>query len=149
MPYLPTICEGCARVSLTAFNGASATTPECIDCGGARRVVPSCSFGRDDVPLFEELCAVIGVELAPAEAERLNAETSRALWSGTFSDVFDVLATRWSAMVPLLLLAGDSEPAQRRILLALKTIFDALMSTRRSGVVVPLAAVPTRKLGDE
>jgi hypothetical protein len=142
MPYLATICESCGRVSLLAFDRDSATTPACDDCGGSRRVVPSCSFARDQVPLFEELSAAIGVQVEPGEAERLNAETSRALWSGTFSEVFDKLASRWSAVVPVLLMAGDNAAAQRRILLTLKTIFEALMLPRRSPVPAPAPKAP-------
>lgn len=140
MTHLPTICDGCGRVTLSLFAGSVAGTPGCAHCGGPRRVVPSCSYTDADVPLFEELSEAVSDGLGPFEAQRLGLELNRALWSGTTAEIFDALAARWTSLMPLVLVTGRNEAHQRRVLLMLKTIFDALSSARRSAAVATVAA---------
>lgn len=135
MSYLPTICDSCARVALAPFTSVAHAVPACGYCGGARRVVPSCSYVERDVELFEELSGAVGEGLGPFDAQRLGIEVSRALWSGNVGEIFNTLGARWVSLVPLVLVTGKNEGQQRRILLMLKTIFEAVALTRRSGTI--------------
>jgi hypothetical protein len=135
MAHLPTVCDGCARVTLTPFTGSDGHPPDCPHCGGARSVVPSCNYAQADVALFDELSEAVTGGLAQPEAQRLGLEVSRALWSGAGTEILDVVAARWTSLMPLVLVTGGSQSNQRRVLLMLKTIFDAVSLTRRSGIM--------------
>jgi len=139
MSHLPTVCDGCARVSLVPFAGPAQSTPDCPACGGARHVVPSCCYAPVDVELFEELSDAVADELTPLEAEGLAIEVGRALWSGSHTEGLDALARRFPSVMPQALVAGDNQARKRRLLLMLKTIFEAVALTRRSGTL-PLSA---------
>jgi len=143
MAHLPTICDGCGRVTLTPFAGSDAQPPDCPHCAGARRVVPSCSYTQSDIALFDELSDAVTEGLDPIEAQRLGHELSHALWSGTTLEVFDALASRWPSLMPLVLVTGRNETHQRRVLLMLKTIFEAVSLTRRSGTVATTVPATT------
>jgi hypothetical protein len=122
-------------VSLVVFNGVDTTTLDCPHCGGTRRVVPSCSYTSGDVELFEELSETVSRALSPVDAQRLAVEVSRALWSGSPAELFNALAVRWPSLVPLVVVTGKNRPGQHRVLLMLKSIFEALALTRRSGMM--------------
>ncbi len=145
MAHLPTICDGCGRVSLTPFAGTDAQPPDCPHCAGARRVVPSCSYGQADIALFDELSEAVTEGLDPIEGQRLGHELSHALWSGTTGEIFDGLASRWPSLMPLVLATGNNQGHQRRLLLMLKTIFEAVSLTRRSGTVAMSAEAVRRR----
>lgn len=103
--------------------------------------MPSCSYTLADVALFEELSEAVMEGLTPLEAEYLGMEVGRALWAGTMSEAFDMLSLRWASLIPLVLVTGENQNQRRRLLLMLKTIFEATALTRRSGTVsAPLGA---------
>ena len=135
MSYLPTICDGCARVSLVRFSGCGQTAPDCSDCGGTRHVVPSCAYTQYDVALFHEVSRLVNDGLPPLEAESSGIEAGRGLLSGAFSETLDALSLRFPALIPLVLVASQNADRQRRLLLMLKTIFEAVALTRRSSTV--------------
>jgi len=138
MAHLPTICDGCGRVTITPFSASDMLAPDCPSCGGPRRVVPSCSYAAPDVALFDELSEAVTIGLDPLEAQRFAREVSRASWTGTSTPIFDALAARWPSLMPLVLVTAGSQSNQRRVLRMLKTIFDAVSLTRRSGTVATL-----------
>lgn len=110
--------------------------------------MPSCSYAESDVALFDELSEAVTDGLSPLEAQRVGIELSRALWSGMSTETFDALAARWASLMPLVLVMGNNQAQRRRVLLMLKTIFEAVSLSRRSGTVatgVPDAGVERRR----
>jgi hypothetical protein len=117
----------------------------CPECQGRLRVVPSRSYSADDLEVFDELSQTVGVNISALEAYRLSVEVEKALASRVMDRIFEPLVLRWPALVPLLVVVGANRERQRRSLQMLKTIFEALSMTRRSGTMpavdlsVPLA----------
>jgi hypothetical protein len=140
MSYIPTLCDGCHRVSLMSMQGLSERPLECARCSQEPRVIPSRSYTAEDVEIFDELCEIVGVNLPALEAYRLSFQVERALASGSMDRVFEPLVLRWPGLVPLL--AGANATRQRRSLQMLKTIFEALSMTRRSGSMARVDDLP-------
>jgi hypothetical protein len=132
MSYLPTLCDGCHRVSLESFSGFIAGAPECRSCGQELRVIPSRNYSAKDVQLFNELMEVVGTHLSALEAAHFSVALQKALASGSWARLFEPLARRWPGLVPLLV---SGPHTSRRSLQMLKTIFDALSLTRASGMM--------------
>jgi hypothetical protein len=142
MSYIPTLCDGCHRVSLTSMQGLSERPPECARCSQELRVIPSRSYTAEDVEIFDELCETVGVNLSALEAYRLSVQVDKALASGIMDRVFEPLVLRWPGLIPLLVVVGASPTRQRRSLQMLKTIFEALSMTRRSGSMARVDDLP-------
>jgi hypothetical protein len=143
MSFIPTLCDGCHRVSLERLDAAAASAAKCSRCGEALRVVPSRSYASQDLRLFEELSATVGGDISAEEAYRLSLELERALSLGNFERLFEPLVVRWPGLVSMLV--GANVARQRRSLQMLKTIFDALALTLGSGTMLsePASPVPS------
>jgi hypothetical protein len=135
MMYLPTLCDGCHRVSLQSAGGLAEQAQPCSECQGRLRVVPSRSYSADDLEVFDELSQTVGVNISALEAYRLSVEVEKALASRVMDRIFEPLVLRWPGLVPLLVVVGANPERQRRSLQMLKTIFEALSMTRRSGTM--------------
>ena len=146
MMYLPTLCDGCHRVSLQSAQGLAEQAPACSECGEQLRVVPSRSYSADDLEVFDELSQTVGANLSALEAFRLSVEIDKALASRVMDRIFEPLVLRWPGLVPLLVVVGSNPERQRRSLQMLKTIFEALSITRRSGTMPAVdLSVPVAK----
>lgn len=145
MMYLPTLCDGCHRVSLQSAQGLIEEAPKCSECQERLRVIPSRSYSPDDFEVFDELSQTVGINLSALEAYRLSVEVEKALASGTMDRILEPLVLRWPGLVPLLVVVGANPDRQRRSLQMLKTIFEALSTTRRSGTM-PLPAADVSAL---
>jgi hypothetical protein len=123
------------RVLLVPLIAAQRGEPSCLSCEAQVRIVPGCSFSGEDKEQFEELSAIVADgNVQPAEAQRYADEVKRALWSGAYKQSIERLVDRWLGLLPMQVAAGKNSGAQRRILIKLQTIFDALASVRaRSG----------------
>jgi hypothetical protein len=135
MMYLPTLCDGCHRVSLQSAQGLAEQAPECSECHERLRVVPSRAYSSNDLEVFDELSQTVGANLSALEAYRLSVEVEKALASRVMDRIFEPLVLRWPGLVPLLVVVGANPERQRRSLQMLKTIFEALSITRRSGTM--------------
>lgn len=102
--------------------------------------MPSCSYKATDVALFDELSDAVSGGLSALEAQHLAMALEDALRAGVSSPMFEALTNRWLNLIPLMFVTGKNQDQQRRVLIMLKTIFEAVASSRRSGVrpaVVP------------
>lgn len=147
MSYVPTLCEGCGRVSLVGMQAFSQTAPECQRCHHPLRVIPSRIYNASELELFRELSETVAESTAPNEAYRLATAVGEALWSGRFAETFDLLVVRWPLLVPLRVVVGSSRERQQHVLEMLKTIFEALAITRRSGIMPAVDAPPPADTG--
>lgn len=116
---------------------------------GPLRVVPGCSFAAADREDFAELCQVV----AEAHTTRIEAQTyalavQHALWSGSYLPLLERLSGRLVGLLPLQTSAGKSSAAQRRIVVMLKTIFEALSTLRGGSGEYPLVGAPARSRAD-
>jgi len=76
MSCLPTYCDACERASATE---SGATAFECAVCGNAQRVLPGASYGAADVPLFDELEAIVyRAQLSRSEASLIAEQIERS-----------------------------------------------------------------------
>jgi len=143
MSYLPTICDKCRRLSLVASGALREQCPTCPWCAEPLRVVPSCSYRAADLPLFRELSdtvteGVVGAMEASSLANRVRA----ALWSGSYRPELETLATRLPGLVPQLVAMGQNRMAQHHTLQLLRTIFEAVASTRSVSGVMTAVRLP-------
>jgi hypothetical protein len=136
MSYLPALCDSCGDVSLYSEKTAQKTSLECPRCHEMPRVIPSRSYTVHDVEIFAELSETVGHSLSALEAYHLSVEVEKALSSSRLDSVFEPLVLRWPGLVPLFVVVGSNVSRQKRSLQMLKTIFDALSLTRRSGTMV-------------
>jgi hypothetical protein len=142
MSYLPTCCEVCSRIALVALPKSAQGMANCSVCSGELRVIPSRSYAATEVELFEELSETVTDGLSPLDAYRLSEEVARILWSGSFGENLNTMASRWPALLPLQTIVGNNVRGQQRVLQMLKTIFDALATSRRSEVVAAVGSGP-------
>lgn len=130
--YLPTLCDSCQRVTLTALSALGSGQQACGTCGSPLRVVPSCSYKQSEAALFAELSQVVadgGVE--PEEAQAFASESMHALVTGALKECSDTLAVRLPGLLPFQLVTGSNVAVQRAALQMLRTIFEALATLRR------------------
>jgi hypothetical protein len=114
----------------------------CTACGADVRVVPGCSYSALDREHFQELSDIVAqANLTPMEAHNHAADARRALASGDYSHQLEKATIRVLGLLPLVAAAGKNLAAQRRMLLRLQTIFEALSTARRRSAEYP--AVPT------
>lgn len=133
MSFVPAICLACARVALVSLTDAARGELACKACTADLRVVPGCSFAAADRDDFAELCEVVAeANTTRSEAQAYATGVQHALWSGNYTSITERLSGRLVGLVPLQTAVGKSSAAQRRMLLMLKTILEAL-STARSG----------------
>lgn len=137
MSYLPTICDKCRRLSLVASKGMQEQWPTCPGCVEPLRVVPSCSYRATDLQLFRELSdtvaeGVVGATEASSLAQRVRA----ALWSGAYRPELETLVTRLPGLVPQLVAMGQNRMVQHHNLQLLRTIFEAVASTRSASGIM-------------
>jgi hypothetical protein len=55
MRFIPTYCDACSGLSLTATQLIMAGALTCEACGEPARAVPGSSYGSEDVALYNEL----------------------------------------------------------------------------------------------
>ncbi len=148
MSYLPTLCDGCHRASLVSVRDFQHGPPLCARCSQELRVIPSCSYTQGDVALFDELSETVAEGCVTAsDAQQLGRDVAQALWAGTFNEGFESLAARLPGLLPLQLVIGTNARGQQRVFQMLKTIFDALTLTRRSGTMTAVnVRGPTKRL---
>jgi hypothetical protein len=144
MSFVPTLCLECWRVHLVSLVDARTTSEvACKTCGADACVVPGCSYGALDREAFEELSAIVAEgNLTPMEAQSHAMEVERGLWSGAYHDLLEGLCVRLPGLLPHQVAAGKNSGAQRRILLRLKTILEALATARRQSAAYPIIAAP-------
>jgi hypothetical protein len=139
MSCVPTLCDGCQRVSLQSAQSVAAGPVRCSVCNEPLRVVPSRSYSDHDIESFDDLSQTVGGNLSALEAYRLSVELDNALTSRTWDRMLEALVLRWPGLVPQLVFVGVDSARQRRSLQMLKTIFDAFSLTRRSGTMLGAA----------
>lgn len=139
MSFVPTLCVECWRVSLLSLSDAQRGAPTCKCCGADVRIVPGCSYGESDREHFEELSDImVEAAVTPAEARDHATAAQRALWSGAYSELLERLCVRLPGLVPMQAAAGKNSGAQRKILVKLQTMFDALATARRESAEYPV-----------
>jgi hypothetical protein len=139
MSFIPALCLSCSRVTLVLLADAQRSGLVCRACGADARVVPGCSFSIDDREQFEELSEIVWhAKITPMEAQSYAIEAERALWSGRYAPTLEKLTGRLLGLLPLHLAIGRNFEAQRRILIKLRTIFDALATARRGSAEYPI-----------
>lgn len=146
MSFFPTLCVGCWRVQLAALADAREGNLTCVACAAPCRVVPGRSYGAEDRVGFAELSSIVSEgKLTLGEARGYGAEADRALGSGIHSPLLGRLAERIPGLMPHQIAAGKNLSAQRRVLITIKTVLDALATvTRRSAD--SLVAMPARRV---
>lgn len=84
MIFLPGSCERCFAIALISSAECVGGKALCGSCGGLVLIVPGCAYPEGDVPLFDELCAlVMSSPLAGPEAGQIAlALEEAALTSG-------------------------------------------------------------------
>jgi len=113
----------------------------CRVCGAGARVVPSCGFSASEREHFDELSEIVAeANVTPLEAGDFVAAVQRGLWSGAYTAALETLSVRLLGLLPMQVAAGRNSAAQRRILIKLKTIFEALATARRSSAEYPKLA---------
>jgi hypothetical protein len=70
--YVPVLCSSCLRSHL--LPAASGEGLTCRECGGAASVVPSETYGEDDILLFERVSAAVHSDLTARAAQDIVAE---------------------------------------------------------------------------
>lgn len=140
MSYLATLCDQCQRVSLVPLHGFTGKKPLCRECDEPLRVVPSCSYSAGDLSLFREVSDTVAeINISATEAQWLGRDVSDALWSGSHGPCWDKLSVRMPSLMPLQLVIGSNHARRQRALQMFKTIFEALATTRRSGIMSAVA----------
>lgn len=135
---MPTLCVECWRVALLSLADAQRGALNCKSCGAEVRIVPGCSYGESDREDFQELSDImVEAAVTPAEARGHGAAVQRALWSGAYAQLIETLCERLPGLVPLQAAAGKNSGAQRKILMKLQTIFEALATARRESAEYP------------
>jgi hypothetical protein len=128
-------------VQLVSASEAQGQELWCRVCGAEARVVPSCGFSASEREHFDELSEIVAeTNVTPLEAGDFVAEVQRALWSGAYTATLETLSVRLLGLLPMQVAAGKNSAAQRRILIKLKTIFEALATARRSSAEYPKLA---------
>lgn len=151
MSYLVTVCDTCQAVALTAATRFHDQLGACRSCGQALRVVPTRVFVESERSLFRELSAAVGAgHLRPLEASTLSRIVTRALADKSYVTCWSELTFRLPALISWEQVLGSSASAHEKALRVLKTIFDAVGTTRGPGLVPALPRVtqqlaPTRK----
>lgn len=136
MSYLATVCDDCHGVSLVPLGAFAQRPPLCSNCHEALRVFPSCNYSAGDVTLFSELNATIAESgISAAEADSLALEISSKLSTGSYDACWERLAKRLPGLLPVQLVIGSNHLRRRRALQMFKTIFEALSTTRVSGML--------------
>lgn len=134
-------------MALVSVTEAQRDPLTCQACGADAGVVPGCSFAAADREAFQELSDIVGgANLSPAEAQKYAADARRALSSGEHAQQLEKTMARVLGLLPLVVATGKSLSAQRRILLKLQTIFEALSTARRRSAEYPVVsdAAPAR-----
>lgn len=134
MSFVPSLCLGCWRVHLASLSAAQSGKVACKSCGGEARIAPGCSFPPAEEEAFEELSAIVAEgSLSSTEARGYAAQVEQALASGSYGARLEILSARLPGLLPHQAAAGKSAAAQRRILVKLKTILEAMgTASRRS-----------------
>jgi hypothetical protein len=139
MSFVPALCLGCSRVALVSLADAQRGELLCNVCEGQVRVVPGCSFAAEDREQFQELSDIVArPTFSPTEAQGYAAETRRALWSGAYAPHLEKLTVRFLGLLPLHLAIGKNFAAQRRVLIKLQIIFEAIATARRASAEYPI-----------
>jgi hypothetical protein len=140
---LATVCEPCRHVGLQDFgpNGADGAT--CARCGAAVSVVPSCSYNAADIELFDELRDLVAQgNVTAREALQLAKAAVNALESRSFAHFYDGLSQRLPGLSPVQLLFLRKPGLQQRATAMLRTIFDGLAITSKSGARPAVSSTP-------
>ena len=133
MAFLTTFCDQCQRVALLEEKGWAADQMACTTCEGFARILPGCSFASGDKVLVEDVSQVIAEgKLSAGEAQAMAHGIERELWKGVSAHLLDSLATRLPGLVLVAESGGNIPSGQRRVLLLLKTILDAIAMNRRT-----------------
>jgi hypothetical protein len=131
MSLTATLCTDCRRVRLAARD----VSGECKSCGGRTRAIPGPSFEAADRELFHELGHIIADGcITRSEAEEFATEAQRALWSGAYSTFIVRLTVRLPTLLRTQVVVGRNSGGQRRMIVILKTICEALSASRSSNV---------------
>jgi len=141
MSFIPAVCLSCLRVTLVSLTEAGQRLLACSRCGSEAQLTPSCSYGDADREEFEELsCVVAEGNLSRSEAQVRADTISRALWSGSFDEHLERLCQRMPGLLPMQIAAGRNRAAQRRILVKLQSILQALATVPRGSGEYTLVA---------
>jgi len=144
MSSVPTVCLSCCRVALVSLAQAQHRELTCARCGADARVVPSCSYSESAREQFEELSDVVAeANVTRAEARGSAEAVQHDLWSGSYTRALERLCTRMPGLLPMQIAAGKNAGAQRRILVKLQTILQALASMPRGSAEYAIVPDPT------
>lgn len=144
MSLVPALCLSCSRVTLVSLSQAQSRELACPTCGADARVAPSCSYPESEREQFEELSdIVVEANVTRAEAHGYAETVQRALWSGSYTRELERLCARMPGLLPMQVAVGKNSGAQRRILMKLQTILQALAAAPRGSAEYPVVGDPT------
>ncbi len=145
MSLVRALCLSCSRVLLVPIAQAQSRELNCPTCGADARVAPSCSYSESDREQFEELSDIVAEAKVTRSEARNSAETvQHALWSSSYTRELERLCVRMPGLLPMQVAAGTNAGAQRRILVKLQTILQALGAAPRGSAEYPIVTDPTQ-----
>lgn len=144
MKFIPTYCDVCERVELTASDMAVNGDARCTECGASSRALPGQSYAEDDVELFDHLRGALG----EAGITQQNARgLANQLEYGGGHEGRGV--RRLAQVVPalgILELIVDSNPVtMRKAEGMLLILLETLAAGRRPSAIVPAQSMPLDK----
>ena len=96
------------------------------------RVVPGCAFTARDAEFFHELSEIIAEgALTSLEAQAFALEVQRTLGASIHTKLLDSLVRRLPGLLPVQAAVGKNPVAQRRALIIMRTVLDALATVHR------------------
>jgi len=133
MTYLVAVCDACRRVALHPVAGFRFPASFC-DCKSALRAVPSRMFAEHERGLFADIASAVNETAVPRTvASALIAHLERAKILPERAEVWERITGRIPALLSMQLVLGNNEAAHRTALEMLRTILEAVSTTRDSG----------------
>lgn len=132
MALLTTFCGECRQVALSDQQHLLNGRLPCPLCGANLRVLPGCSFGENDRPLFDDLKQVVAEShIVGEEARRMAAQIAGALAAGGEAGLLERLTVRLPGLLPIQTTAALHRPERQRALKILRAILEATASVER------------------
>lgn len=142
MSYIVTVCDECQSVTLTATPAFGAEVADCESCSLPLRVLPSRMFSESERSLFRDLSEALGpAGLSSTQAHALIRRVTRAMVERSYLQCWEVLSDRAPGLFARHVVLGSNGQAHQRALVLVRTILEALATTRRSGVM-PVVKLP-------
>lgn len=107
------------------------------------RVVPSCAYQSQDVSMFNDVSDLAAeAHLTIGDTLALAQQVERALWSGAYHPALEALSSRMPGQLPIQLIIGKNDAAQRRLLTIWRTVLEGLASAPRRSAEYLIAPTP-------